>query len=105
MTLNDLGIVRIRSRRADRATVDQLARFGAATILETMDRVGLTAPLSTGDVVVADDDGVVVVPRDLAQAAEASAKREEGGGNACPAAGGRPWSRQLRHAGRRARMG
>jgi len=41
MAMNDLGIVRRNIVRADRAAVQQLARFGVATIHEAMGRVGL----------------------------------------------------------------
>jgi 4-hydroxy-4-methyl-2-oxoglutarate aldolase len=41
MTMNDLGVVRRRIVRADRAAVDKLARYGVATIHEAMGRVGL----------------------------------------------------------------
>jgi 4-hydroxy-4-methyl-2-oxoglutarate aldolase len=39
-----LGIVRRNIQRADRAAVDQLANFGAATVHEAMGRVGLMKP-------------------------------------------------------------
>jgi len=39
-----LGIVKRRIRRADRTAVDQLARFGSATVHEAMGRVGLMKP-------------------------------------------------------------
>jgi len=42
--MNDLGIVRRKIRRADRAAVDKLSRFGVATIHEAMGRVGLMQP-------------------------------------------------------------
>jgi 4-hydroxy-4-methyl-2-oxoglutarate aldolase len=40
----ELGIVRRRIARADRAAVEQLARFGSATVHEAMGRVGLMKP-------------------------------------------------------------
>jgi len=39
--LNDLGVVKRNIVRADRAAVEQLSRFGVATIHEAMGRVGL----------------------------------------------------------------
>jgi 4-hydroxy-4-methyl-2-oxoglutarate aldolase len=39
-----LGIVKRNIRRADRTAVDQLARFGSATVHEAMGRVGLMKP-------------------------------------------------------------
>jgi len=42
--MNDLGIVRRKIRRADKAAVDKLSRFGVATIHEAMGRVGLMQP-------------------------------------------------------------
>jgi len=39
-----LGIVRRNIQRADRAAVDRLAQFGAATVHEAMGRVGLMKP-------------------------------------------------------------
>ena len=39
--MNDLGIVRRKITRADKAAVDKLSRFGVATIHEAMGRVGL----------------------------------------------------------------
>ena len=39
--MNDLGIVRCKITRADKAAVDKLSRFGVATIHEAMGRVGL----------------------------------------------------------------
>jgi 4-hydroxy-4-methyl-2-oxoglutarate aldolase len=44
MSMNTLGIVKRNIVRADRAAVDQLARFGVATIHEVMGRVGLMKP-------------------------------------------------------------
>jgi 4-hydroxy-4-methyl-2-oxoglutarate aldolase len=44
MSMNNLGIVKRNIVRADRAAVDQLARFGVATIHEAMGRVGLMKP-------------------------------------------------------------
>jgi len=41
MSMSDLGIVRRNIVRADRAAVEQLARFGVATVHEAMGRVGL----------------------------------------------------------------
>jgi 4-hydroxy-4-methyl-2-oxoglutarate aldolase len=40
----ELGIVKRNIQRADRATVDQLAKFGSATVHEAMGRVGLMKP-------------------------------------------------------------
>ena len=40
----ELGIVKRNISRADRAAVDQLARFGSATVHEAMGRVGLMKP-------------------------------------------------------------
>jgi 4-hydroxy-4-methyl-2-oxoglutarate aldolase len=42
--LNQLGIVKRSIVRADKAAVDQLSRFGVATIHEAMGRVGLMKP-------------------------------------------------------------
>ena len=44
MSLNNLGIVKRNIMRADRAAVDQLGRFGSATVHEAMGRVGLMQP-------------------------------------------------------------
>jgi 4-hydroxy-4-methyl-2-oxoglutarate aldolase len=44
MSMNNLGIVKRNIVRADRAAVDQLSRFGVATIHEAMGRVGLMKP-------------------------------------------------------------
>ena len=44
MSINDLGIVRRNIVRADRAAVDQLARFGVSTVHEAQGRVGLMKP-------------------------------------------------------------
>lgn len=41
MSMNNLGIVKRNITRADKAAVDKLSRFGAATIHEAMGRVGL----------------------------------------------------------------
>jgi 4-hydroxy-4-methyl-2-oxoglutarate aldolase len=41
MTMNNLGIVKRKIARADRAAVEKLARFGVASIHEAMGRVGL----------------------------------------------------------------
>ena len=41
---NQLGVVRRRIVRADKAAVDKLARFGVATLHEAMGRVGLMKP-------------------------------------------------------------
>jgi 4-hydroxy-4-methyl-2-oxoglutarate aldolase len=42
--MNNLGVVRRNIVRADRAAVEKLSRFGAATIHEAMGRVGLMLP-------------------------------------------------------------
>ena len=42
--LNNLGVVKRNISRADKAAVEQLARFGVATIHEAMGRVGLMKP-------------------------------------------------------------
>lgn len=44
MSMNNLGIVRRNITRADRAAVEELSRFGAATVHEAMGRVGLMKP-------------------------------------------------------------
>jgi len=44
MNMTELGIVKRNITRADRAAVDQLARFGSATVHEAMGRVGLLQP-------------------------------------------------------------
>jgi len=43
-SMNNLGIVKRNIVRADRAAVDKLSRYGAATIHEAMGRVGLMKP-------------------------------------------------------------
>ena len=52
MSMNNLGIVKRTIVRADKAAVEKLARFGAATIHEAMGRVGLMKnymrPIYTG---------------------------------------------------------
>ena len=52
MSMNNLGVVKRNIVRADKAAVDKLARFGAATIHEAMGRVGLMKnymrPIYTG---------------------------------------------------------
>lgn len=45
MSMSNLGIVKRNIVRADRATADKLARFGAATVHEAMGRVGLMKPI------------------------------------------------------------
>jgi 4-hydroxy-4-methyl-2-oxoglutarate aldolase len=42
--MTELGIVKRNVKRADRAAVDRLAQFGAATVHEAMGRVGLMNP-------------------------------------------------------------
>jgi 4-hydroxy-4-methyl-2-oxoglutarate aldolase len=42
--MSELGIVRRRINRADRALVDQLSRFGVATVHEAFGRLGLMKP-------------------------------------------------------------
>jgi 4-hydroxy-4-methyl-2-oxoglutarate aldolase len=42
--MSELGIVRRRINRADRALVDQLSRFGVATVHEALGRLGLMKP-------------------------------------------------------------
>jgi 4-hydroxy-4-methyl-2-oxoglutarate aldolase len=42
--MTELGIVKRTITRADRATVDQLAQYGVATVHEAMGRVGLMKP-------------------------------------------------------------
>ena len=44
MSLNNLGLVKRNIVRADRAAVEQLARFGVSTVHEAMGRVGLLKP-------------------------------------------------------------
>ena len=44
MSMNQLGIVKRSIPRADRAAVERLSRFGAATVHEAMGRVGLMKP-------------------------------------------------------------
>ena len=52
MSMNNLGIVKRNIARADKAAVEKLSRFGAATIHEAMGRVGLMKnymrPIYTG---------------------------------------------------------
>ena len=52
MNMNNLGVVKRNIVRADKAAVEKLARFGAATIHEAMGRVGLMKnymrPIYTG---------------------------------------------------------
>ena len=45
MSMNNLGIVRRSIQRADRKAVEQLSRFGVATVHEAMGRVGLMHPV------------------------------------------------------------
>jgi 4-hydroxy-4-methyl-2-oxoglutarate aldolase len=45
MSMNNLGIVKRTIARADRKAVEQLARFGVATVHEAMGRVGLMRPI------------------------------------------------------------
>jgi 4-hydroxy-4-methyl-2-oxoglutarate aldolase len=42
--MHELGIVKRNIRRADKAAVDKLAKFGSATVHEAMGRVGLMKP-------------------------------------------------------------
>ncbi len=42
--MTELGVVRCKIERADRASVDRLADFGVATVHEAMGRVGLMQP-------------------------------------------------------------
>ena len=42
--MTELGVVRRSIKRADRALVDKLARFGVATVHEAMGRIGLMKP-------------------------------------------------------------
>jgi 4-hydroxy-4-methyl-2-oxoglutarate aldolase len=42
--MTELGVVKRNIKRADRAAVDRLAQFGAATVHEAMGRVGLMNP-------------------------------------------------------------
>ena len=42
--MHELGVVRTKVHRAERAAVDQLAAFGSATVHEAMGRVGLMKP-------------------------------------------------------------
>jgi len=44
MSMNNLGIVKRNIARTDRAAVEQLSRYGVATIHEAMGRVGLLKP-------------------------------------------------------------
>ncbi len=44
MSMYSLGIVKRNIQRADRAAVEQLSRFGSATVHEAMGRVGLMKP-------------------------------------------------------------
>jgi 4-hydroxy-4-methyl-2-oxoglutarate aldolase len=45
MSMNNLGIVKRHIARADRKAVEQLSRFGVATVHEAMGRVGLMQPI------------------------------------------------------------
>lgn len=47
-SMNNLGVVKRNIVRADKAAVDQLARFGVATLHEAMGRVGLMQPYMRG---------------------------------------------------------
>jgi len=42
--MTELGVVRRNTKRPDRASVDALAPFGAATVHEAMGRIGLMKP-------------------------------------------------------------
>ena len=42
--MTELGVVRRKVKRADRAAVDELGRYGVATVHEAMGRVGLMKP-------------------------------------------------------------
>jgi len=42
--MDELGIVKRNIRRADKAAIDKLSRFGSATVHEAMGRVGLMKP-------------------------------------------------------------
>src|SRR5580693_733963 len=42
--MTELGVVRRNINRADRASADRLAQFGAATVHEAMGRIGLMKP-------------------------------------------------------------
>src|SRR5947209_20131503 len=42
--MTELGIVRRKIKRADRALVDRLSRFGVATVHEAFGRLGLMKP-------------------------------------------------------------
>jgi 4-hydroxy-4-methyl-2-oxoglutarate aldolase len=44
LPMNQLGVVKRRIERADKAAVDKLSQFGVATIHEAMGRVGLMKP-------------------------------------------------------------
>lgn len=44
MTMYEIGVVRRRVERADRAAVERLSAFGVATVHEAMGRVGLMQP-------------------------------------------------------------
>ena len=42
--MTELGVVRRKIKRADRAAVDELGRYGVATVHEAMGRLGLMKP-------------------------------------------------------------
>ena len=45
MSMNQLGVVKRNIRRADKAAVEKLAKFGVATVHEAMGRIGLMKPV------------------------------------------------------------